>query len=92
VPAGLAQALTCHRPTEVSSEACKREQSRIAGKRLYLLAVFYTGLLAARPAACRARRASRGRIDFLRGGDSGVGSRRVQFSSLCPQAADRKRP
>lgn len=40
--AGLAQALAGHRPTEVSFEAYKREQSRIARKRLYPLTVFYT--------------------------------------------------
>jgi sterol desaturase/sphingolipid hydroxylase (fatty acid hydroxylase superfamily) len=42
VSAGLAQALSGHRPIEVSFEAYKREQSRIARKRLYPLTVFYT--------------------------------------------------
>ena len=40
--AGLAQALEGHRPIEVPFEAYKREQSRIARKRLYPLTVFYT--------------------------------------------------
>jgi hypothetical protein len=42
VSAGLAQALAGHRPIEVSFEVYKREQSRIARKRLYPLTVFYT--------------------------------------------------
>ena len=40
--AGLAPALTSHRPIEVSFETYKREQSRIARRRLYPLAAFYT--------------------------------------------------
>ena len=40
--AGLAPALARYRPTEGSFEAYKREQSRIARRRLYPLAAFYT--------------------------------------------------
>lgn len=39
---GLAPALTGYRPLEGSFEAYKREQSRIARRRLYPLTVFYT--------------------------------------------------
>jgi len=42
VSAALAQALAGNRPIEISFEAYKREQSRIARKRLYPLTVFYT--------------------------------------------------
>jgi len=42
VSAGLAQASAGHHPIEVSFEAYKREQSRIARRRLYPLTVFYT--------------------------------------------------
>ena len=40
--AGVAQALTGHRPIEGSFEAYKREQARIARRRLHPLTVFYT--------------------------------------------------
>src|SRR6266446_10079346 len=40
--AGLAPALTGYRPMEGSFAAYKREQSRIARRRLYPLTVFYT--------------------------------------------------
>src|SRR5260370_16189978 len=42
VSAGLAPALTGYRPIEGSFAAYKREQSRIARRRLYPLTVFYT--------------------------------------------------
>jgi len=42
VSAGLAPALTGYRPAEGSFEAYKREQSRIARRRLYPLTAFYT--------------------------------------------------
>jgi hypothetical protein len=42
VSAGLAPALTGHRPIEGSFEAYKRQQSSIARRRLYPLAAFYT--------------------------------------------------
>jgi len=42
VSAGLASALTDYRPIEGSFAAYKREQSRIARRRLYPLTVFYT--------------------------------------------------
>jgi sterol desaturase/sphingolipid hydroxylase (fatty acid hydroxylase superfamily) len=42
VSAGAAPALTSYRPIEGSFEAYKREQSRIARRRLYPLTIFYT--------------------------------------------------